>query len=730
MQWIFTLNGVEIDEPIGFDSISFNVQRDDRWHGVFFEASTSQLGFYGPAFNILKAEKEAKGVDATVVFTASVRCEGETDYVQAISGKLNFSNYQESCGNECIIRLSVEQDNCAMTFKNRFDQKVNIDSTIAFDKVTNLLPYTGLGFNMELATQEIPISADATVSADLDRLSLDAVQLFLGEQNLLIRPTYATVIDNSILTGQLNDPANNFQDPAEFFLLSPQVLLQESAGCISNEFTYNIRLKGAVDISNRINVGGGTVTLRTVVDYWDGNGTHVGPGNLTGDAIPLHNDFVATLFDAPIPFDATYSGTVALPEGWALYAYIKIYYSAGVGTSETADFDVDFYPETSFFLSNNKACPPSDCDVYLVNETLARATESITNRCLTIKSDYYGRTDSQPYTSSVDGCGSLRVFTPGLKIRQAPDKNFFASMKELMEGLRGIDNIGMGMEATQVRIEPADWFYQDFKIMDLPLVPEMRNDLEERLIYSIIKTGYNKWEIKSVKGIDEFNSFKERRTGISAVSNELDISTNLIASGYIIETLRTQTLLGTGSTDSTYDNDVFIICVDRDAYGYHVEQGIAENATNFYSPSTAYNWRIRPLYNLMRWFKSIAQSYPNLINTTSKIFFSSGVGNYTASGNLSPYNICRLENQTLAENADIDATKFQNTYDATPIYKPEISIFDYPLSISEYQLIKASPYGYFNVQCGNGDFFKAYIKSIEYKPAEGLASFELIKKWQ
>jgi hypothetical protein len=731
MQWLFTLNDVEIEEPIGFDSIAFNVMRDPLWHGVFFEASSSQLGFYGASFDILKTAKESYGVDAVVIFTASSKCDGETEYTEAISGKLNFASYQESCGTECIIRMSVEQANCAMVFKNRFDQKVNIDSNVAFDKITNLEDYTGLGFNMELDTQEIPISADADVSADSDFLSLTALDFFLGEQDLLIRPVYLNVTDNSILTGRLNDPSNVFQDPTETFLLTPQVLLEENQDCIAEEFQYEIRLKGAVDIDVTHSEGfGATFTLRTVVDYWDGNGTHVGPGNLTGDAIPLHNDLVGTLFDAAIPFDVTYTGTVNLPVGLGLYAYIKIYYSASVDTNATADFNIAFDPETSFLLTNTKVCPPTDCDVYLINETLAHVTESITDRCLTIQSDYYGRTDSQPFASSIDGCGSLRIVTPGLKIRQATDKQFFASMKELMEGLRAIDNIGMGMEADRVRIEPAEWFYQDSKIIDLSLVPEMRNDLEEKLIYSNLLTGYSKWEIKSIKGIDEFNSAKEYRTSIKAVNNPLDIRCNLIASGYIIENLRTQTLVNTGNTDSTYDNDVFIICVERYAYSYQVEQGIVENAANFFSPATAYNWRIRPAYNLMRWFKSIAQSYVNLINTTSKLFFTSGTGNYLAEGNISPYDICRIENKVMAENSDVSSSDFQNISDATPIYKPEISTFEYPLSISDYKMIKDNPYGYFNVQCGQGEFFKAYIRNIEYKPATGMAQFDLIKKWE
>lgn len=731
MEWQFKLDATIIEEPIGFEAIAFNVMRDDRWHGIFFEASTTQLSFYGTAFGILKAAKESAGVDAIVIFTASSRCEGQAAYEEVISGKLNFSNYQESCGDDCLIRMSVEQDNCAMVFKNRFDQKVNIDSNVAFNKATVLADYTRLGFSMKLATQEIPISADADVSLDSDLLTLEPLNFFLGEQNLLIRPIYDIVNDNSILTGQLNDPSNRFQDPAETFLLSPQVLPEDAQGCISEVFAYTIRLKGAVDLNLISSTGvGATFSLRTVVDYWDGTGTHVGPGNLTGNAIPLHNDLVGTLFDAAKPFDATYTGTVSLPQGSGLYAYIKIYYSAGVSTNAVAGFNIDFDPETSFLLTNTKKCPPTNAEVYLVNETLARATESITDRCLTMKSDYYGRTDSQPSASETDGCGSLRVVTPGLKIRQAPGKDFFASMKELMEGLRAIDNIGMGMESNRVRIEPAEWFYQDVKILDLPLIPSARSNIDDSKVYSNIKTGYSKWEIKSIKGIDEFNSAKEFRTGIKAVQNELDIRSNLISSGYIIEDLRTKTLLNTGNTDSTYDNDVFIIVVDRDAYGFHVEQGKAQSPANFFSPSTAYNWRIRPMYNLMRWFKSIAQSYVSLASTPSKLFFTSGAGNYLAKGRLSTYDLCRLENKVLAENDDLSYFDFENTADATPIYKPETITFDYPLSLADYKLIKATPYGYLNVQCGNGDFIKAYIKQLSYKPAEGLASFTLIKKWQ
>jgi len=721
MQWRFYLDSTEIDEPLGFDDLTLSVRRDPVWHGVFFEASNTTMGFYGDAYDIIKTAKETTGIDSTIIFRAQQRCEGESEYTTIVEGKLNFSSYSETCGNECIIRMNVEQENCAMLFKNRLDQKVNIESLEAFDGAA-LEPYAMLGVTMPLATQEIPISADASVASEGDWVSLENLVFFLGEQNLLVRPTYGVVNDNSILTGQLDNPGNVFQEPTEFFLLSPQVLLEENSDCISQDFYYKIRLKGAVDIDITDSVGfGATFSFRTVVDVWDGEGTHVGPGNQTGDATPLHNDFVASLFDAPIPFDVTYTGTVNIPVGSAIYAYIKIYYSAGIDTNATANFNIAFDRETSFLLSSVKTCPPTDASVFMINETLSRATEAITDGCLKVQSDYYGRVDSQPYQSDANGCGGYRVLTPGLKIRQANDKQFFASMKQLLDGLRPIDNIGMGMQSDRVRIEPAEWFYQDQELLVCDAAPDVNIQIEQQLIYSNIIGGYEKWEIKSVKGIDEFNSGKEYRTEIKAVNNTLQIRSSLIASGYIIENLRTTTLVNSGNTDNTYDNDIFIICVERtiyDASGFKVEQGNIENASNIFSPETAYNWRIRPLYNLIRWFKTIGQ---NIVR------FTSGVGNYEASGNLPAGDPCRLENKTLAENNDVSIADFEDITDAQPIYRPEIITFDYPLSIADYNNIKTNAYGYISVSCGSG-YLEGYIRSIEYKPAEGKAKFELIKR--
>lgn len=806
MNWRFDLDGVEIDEPIGMDEFTIAIMRDERWHGVFIEASASRLQFYGDGYRILKAAKEADGVDANVIFTASVKCEGESEYSTAISGRLNFGMYKEDCGDTCLISLNVEQDTCAMVFKNRFDQKVNIDSNLAFDKITLLEDYEGLGFNLPLATQVVPISTDGEVVPAGDDFELTDLAGSVSAFTL-VRPIYGIVNDNSISTGQLDNPASVYQQNDGPVLISPQVLLEENEDCILTNWNYDVRMKGTIRL---IGDNAPSSGVSIVFGHWDGSAIIY---NVITDIEPEFTIANPMVSGQVYNFDRHYTGSVAIPEGNGVYMFIK---QAVVGLDDRT-YDIHFDQETNFKLWNDRQCPATSCEVYLVNELLARCTEAITDRCLTIKSDYYGRSDSEPYASDTDGCGGLRVLTNGLKVRQAEEKLLFASMEEVMNGLRAIDNIGMGMEPNTevgtgewVRIEPAEYFYQDVKILDLPYIPKAASELQDQWVYSNIRYGYNNWEIKSTKGIDEFNSYKERRTGIKSVNNELDITTDMIASGYIIENLRTSTLAITGETDNSYDNDIFIICVDRDTtpqvresffgtgtpgtfffakaegqflqvgsvvnvsgtslnngnltitlivednWGYYftvaeatvtesfvnatftgvsgyfgllvVEQNIASSPANFYSPTTAYNWRIRPLYNLMRWFKSIAQCYVNLNNTTSKLFFTFGKGNYLAEGQIT--DSCALENKVMAENSDLSKYDYLNAADYLPIHKPEIISFTYPLSVADYMLIKVTPYGYLNVQCGNGDYEKAYIKSINYSPVRGSANFILVKKWQ
>jgi hypothetical protein len=74
MYFEFYLDNLEIDEPQGFADIVLNMKRDDNWHGIFFEASTSELSFYGAAAAYLKNKKATEGLKSDVTFKAYQAC--------------------------------------------------------------------------------------------------------------------------------------------------------------------------------------------------------------------------------------------------------------------------------------------------------------------------------------------------------------------------------------------------------------------------------------------------------------------------------------------------------------------------------------------------------------------------------------------------------------------------------------------------------------------------------
>lgn len=721
LTWKFYLDELEVSEPQGFADIVLNISRDKDWHGVFFEASTSELGFYGPALEYLEDAKRSAGFAADVNFRAVADCGGEFDILE---GKLDFRRYKVSCGTLCIGKIGVEMIGCTMKLRNRYDQKVDLDDTKAFDKISNLANYDGLNFEMMMQPQELLAAAfgytDPAYEMNISQSGLVSIALYM-------RPLYIRELYANINQTQLADATNTymFDFDAFSFPISPQVLFDDVIECFDGDFTLDVRYKGRMIFDLAQNNG----NIYFQVVKWDG----------TGSFFNIANVVYQELLSGPIntsgtfEFDVIYNAVLNLATGDGLYAMIV--YSAEQGSVTT---QVIYDPETYFNLTANKACPATPATVSMVNEVGSRIVESITDMCLRMKSDYFGRTDSQPYPSATDGCGSLRVLTSGLKLRKAENPKHFLSLKEYFEGLKAIDNLGMGIEDDAVlaipgkqwvRIEPVEYFYQDVEILRLPYVPLAEIQMDPTKAYSIIKIGYKKWETEGINGLDEFNSNKQFRTSLTNVDTILEAESNFIAGGYPIEQTRQLSYSNTGGADSPYDNDTFIVCVVRDAYGYEVEQGNISAAENIYSPATAYNWRIRPFYNLMRWWKSIAQSYYNLVNTTSKLFFSSGTGNLKAKGQLSAvYDFCKLENGPKAEDQDLWHSDFAEP--SLPIYKAEnISIQNYPLSLKEYNQLKANPNGYISVQCGTGEYVKAYIDQIRYTPKKGQASFLLKLKW-
>jgi hypothetical protein len=744
MYFQFYLDDLEIDEPQGFADIVLNMKRDDNWHGIFFEASTSELAFYGAAAGYLKDKKKNVGLMSDVTFKALQAC-GIYDELETIfEGKLDFGKYTESCGNSCLVKIPVEQTGCLMTLRNRYDQKVDMDSTMALDKITPISVYAQLGQTIPMPAIELDARVEGYVAEEGNRWPLapgwstSCDEPAGGSKKMYVRPEYQDERFNSIATGQLTggtdcESADQVAGP-----MTPQFLYEqtENGACFNDDFILEARLKG--DYFAIPYLSGTLNLLQAEVILWNGESV-----NFDADSITLDPQVIVgspTSMPAYGNFDISFNLTIPAADiiaNPALYVVLHFETTTTTDGNPQNDFTcgANFDTDTFFKLYTKKKCPDTTVKYYMVHEAVSRVTESITSNCIQLKSDYYGRIDSQPYSAVQDGCGSLRFVTSGLKIRKAKNPAFFASLKDLFEGLRGIDNIGMGIEDNVnipghsfLRIESVDYFYQDIEILALPFVPEPEISIQDQLHYSLIKSGYQKWEVEKINGLEEPNSNREYRTGLSSINNTIDITSKLIAGSYPIEVTRQQSFAKTGAADTTYDNETFIICVERQAYNFKIEQNNIDNPTNIFSPQTIYNWRIRPYSNLMRWFKSIVNSYPSIYGSSNKLFFSSGTGNFLAQGQLLSA-FCKLENGVKAENMDLGVLDFVNQLDATPLWKPEYADFKYPLSIADYKKIKSTPYGYISFQCGTGEWKKGYVQNLRYHLNKGEADFTLKIKY-
>lgn len=734
IEWRFHIDDLAIEEPLNFSDIAMKVTRNEDYHGVIFEASIGGLIFTGAAYDYIMEKDETEGLKAVMIFKAENRCEEDAEFEEVLTGKLNMAKLKSKCGTSCSVTVPIEQKDCTMLITNRFDQKVDLDSLVAFDKITALEDYEFAGFPMTVPAKALEVSTegntDRTTSGDTVRFDDYSTGGLFVES--IIRPSYDAKINESITSSQLV-PEVQFVNVSEIGnnVISPVVLLNQTIDCFDGNFNYTFRFKGIYGLTDlmvfRFIIAKGTPDL---IDY----PLPIGLEDKPGMEILHREDLTITEESFNIgSFDITFSGSTPLENGQGLWGYIV---TEQQSRPEGAEDSITFDPDTYVNINAPMLCPDTgQTQGYMINETLSRVAEAITDGCLKVKSDLYGRIDSKPYASTVDGCGSLRMVNSGLQLRRADNAKLFLSLKDLMEGLNPIDNIGYGMEEDParpgydvLRVESVNYFYQTEEILKFDAVPDVETATDEKEHYSGVKYGYEKWEIESIKGLDEVNSNKEGRTSLNAINNTLNIVSKFVSGSYPIEITRQQSFVETGGADTTYDNETFIFCLTRLMYGFEVEQGNVTSPANMYSSGTLLNWRIRPFYNLMRWFKTIAASYPDLGSTDNKVFFTAGTGNLRAQGEMTSI-FCKLENGVKAENQDLGINDFISGDDYTPIWRPKNITFSYPLSVGDYKKIKANPYGYISVQCGTGDWLQGYISSITYRPTKGEADFTLKMKW-
>jgi len=747
--WRFTLvdrDGVYtvVDDPEEWEGIEVILERDPKTHGIFAEYAIDNLTFHGPGAQLIKGEYDQYGFTSSMQLLIEFQCSDGQGYDMFYFGRLAFDEYEDECGDNCRVTIGLEDINSITQMRNNYEQKVNLYNAVGFDEATPLTNYPGLEAQVTIPARGLVQRSDA--------LSQEAFQVnffneFLADWQHMQNTNFDAERGGVNIMFAANDIGNTEigQDGTQFGLgpfyyndgdpgLLPELLTMPTnavneLACYASGFLVILNISGNLTFSG---FGDMTVKLRITVK--------IGPDENNTTTV-AQDQVIDGLFvsSGNVNWTAAIESFVLINPGdkfW-IYYFVEVFKSQLPNGGILTQLVLTQNAGANIQLYMTSVCDETLARSAYINEAVSRTVEAITNDQIRFYSTTFGRTDSQPYAMPTDTCAGLFAITNGLNIRRKlladnTVPGFFVTLKQLFDALNCVWNIGMSVEPdinrsgfSRLRFEDYRFFYQDDIGVIFNYATSVRRKVDVDRLYNRMIVGYNKWEAGEFTGLDEFMTQRTYRIDVNAISKELNVATDMICSPYTIEITRRQ---ATGTQDYAYDNDLFGFCMIREVGVLEVET-FADSvslATNVNDSDSAYNARITPARNAMRWFAVMTQGYRNFTNAT-KLIFSSGTGNYIARIKL---NNCNIDAGPLSENENLEIGDFQNQADGLPIMFPEILTFDHPMNYNLFKRLKDDQvlrYRSIVVKCNDAEY-EAWFKSIRYRPEEGVATIEAYPK--
>lgn len=734
MMWRFTLidaNNTQtvIDEPVGWDGVAFNFERNSMHHGIFTNVTTNDFEFVGDGFDLLYTEYNLNGANGFMELLIEYECEAGDGYSTYFQGKFDFNTLERQCLDYCFIKCSVTTTRCADVFLSRMGQDVNIQATTNFDgdPITPPIPRVLNIEGQDIFVQNRADNKDGDnwsgTTTDLSGITgarFCSIPVYLPNNPLMEFGNFNVnnVSPSIVIDG---DGINNWtilpMSPDEIAKFFDFIYLYNSIpnDCVTGDVDVTWRTKGNFNITPNYN---GTLTnliLRAL---------YVLP--LTGLLTDLGTVAVATGValtngvQTTIAFDEINSATFT---NGIIWQYVTFYWQVEITKTtasaiDTTDFNIDYDSGSVnyFNMEANSACGTSTATSYYLPEVLKFLPE------------VYMGADCPSVTmeAELNQCLDYFQVTKGSFLRNVTEPStpqLFTNYEFMFDNCRKIFNIGWGFNDNDqdFLIARIDQFYQSTVVADVGLLNKATFTTAKDLIYGTITIGYNKWEAEEYNGLDEMNTQRQYRRDIDSNPSELELMSDIITAGYTIEVTRRKNQANTGTSDWRYDDDIFLInaeVVDDVLFAY---RGIDASPAFVYSPSTRMNFVLTPVRNLLRWFKTLSAPTPNVANETQ--LFQSGTGNYKAGGQM--LNFCPVEDEQIYENSIVTTAIIDNVYYETPIWKTIYATFEAPLSMAQFEAIKTNYYGAIRFRCAN-DLYLGNIVTLSHDPNKGIASFKLL----
>lgn len=737
MELIHTLNGVVIDEPIGFDQLKTTMKRGD-YHGMSVEVSVGTLEFYGEAASIIT---QAYNTDIDTELAYKVET-ANNDVLY--SGVLDLSTYNEKKGEYRSVEVNVGDVGIKTTFNNRVEVPVDLNSRTTMDGneiahepqwLELPIPYKTIRYtNMQkqVATTTYRNSPNTGNKLALPDDFINAWLNICLDNNA--KQEFGTMAPTFHLAKVEDNTVAGYSEP--FCTTNNGTDIDEDSDIIINvNLNMAIRFPERPDMSNKPFENLTSTPQLEMTPVVMINGYIRQEPSMTSPVIITNSNYTQS---KSLNLHGTY--TVKKRDTASVYVGVEIINKnvnaagdKGYNNASTIDLTINAGSYIEVIL-NSKAEDKVSASMIMMHEAINTITEAISDNELSVKSSLYGRTDSVVHKQSTIGDGALKAITNGYKIRglytdENNERNMPLSFKDMMESLNAIDCIGWGFSqednGTCIRVEKWDWFYQNKILLAIESPAEVTRKIDTDKVISELNIGYKKYATADdISSIDSLHGERTFTTTTKSISNQKSALCDFIADNYAIEETRRAAMITEKDEEFKYDENVFIFGLLSKESGYAIARDAAQQSNDTIANiEEAYNTLISPTRNAMRWINRLF-----CLNGLKPFKLTKGTINYKAQVQTEEsrggvFLIPDLMNSIPGQSEEMALQEQYGNIVFPRVFKAEEVSLTYPITLEQYQTIKQNPYGMVVV-----DGEECWIKEFQYDFNTSEAEFKLTPK--
>lgn len=361
------------------------------------------------------------------------------------------------------------------------------------------------------------------------------------------------------------------------------------------------------------------------------------------------------------------------------------------------------------------------CRGMLIYEVFLRMLQQMTGRNDPLRSNVFGRTDSEVHTYGVDGDYSGYLITNGYQISQFPidEQPITAEFQKFFQDIRAIFNVELGIIVSggteYISIEKAEDFRDSSTVLfRLENVDKIVERVSTDNTYSSVEVGYSKWEDEAFSSLDTPHSTRVYKTPINTQKKPYKAISSIIAAGTSIELKRRDPFSIRERKDNKTDRDLHIISLKRSGGGgweRKKDTDFANSFGNLLNAETVYNLDITPRMNLER--------HANV--------FTAGLMRYYSSKTL------QFVSGTANFKAIIDTVLENRNYTVTTLDDPLVENreyeFEYPFTLTQLGEARDNPYQVIEATDRMGNLYRGFIDpSVEPRDIKTGRTRFLLKK--